>query len=580
EEQIDLDLESLSFSKRLLRNMSRKLKRKDGAAAINKIEDETSRNPSRCLPIYTRGGGCSKVGAETAEDNAGGDPSYSRRSIAAVPEDYINVCGNDDSVSAIDCFPHGKLFRRHHNRRALTYSIVPDSNSINCRLPDDVLEMCLVRLPLASVMNARLVCRKWRSLCSSPRFSQIRREGSFQTPWLFLLGIVTDGYCSGEIHVFDVALDRWHRIESPVLKGRFLFSVSGIHDDVYIVGGCSSLSNTGRVDRSSFKTHKSVVVFSPSTKSWRKAASMKYARSSPVVAAAQVSHDFFAIRNQQNHHHHHRSFYRPAKLAAGASSDVYEDPHRLSVRRQQRYSLDENEFALFPPIRPWKQHESLESSRRFVVIVVGGLGPWDEPLDSGEIYDPVSNKWTEIPRLPLDFGRACSGAVCHGVLYVYSESDKLMGYDIERGTWTRIQTTPTGPPPQRVQEYYPRLVACNNERLFMVSVLWCEGEGEIGRRNKAVRKVWELDPTRVGWTETCTHPDAPMDWNAGFVADREVIFGVEIFKIFGRVLDFVTVLDVGGGGGGGGGRWKHVWRKQHEFDASSCITKSLVVLHL
>ncbi|KAL0432791.1 UNVERIFIED_CONTAM: F-box/kelch-repeat protein [Sesamum latifolium] len=134
---------------------------------------------------------------------------------------------------------------------------------MNACLPDDILEMCLVRLPLASLMNARLVCKKWRNLTTTPRFMQIRREGLFQSSWLFLFGVVKDGYCSGEIHALDVSLNQWHKIDSHTLKGRFLFSVASIQDDVYVVGGCSSLTNFGRVDRSSFKTHKGVLVFSP-----------------------------------------------------------------------------------------------------------------------------------------------------------------------------------------------------------------------------------------------------------------------------------------------------------------------------
>ncbi|KAK4387815.1 F-box/kelch-repeat protein [Sesamum angolense] len=410
---------------------------------------------------------------------------------------------------------------------------------MNACLPDDILEMCLVRLPLASLMNARLVCKKWRNLTTTSRFMQIRREGLFQSSWLFLFGVVKDGYCSGEIHALDVSLNQWHKIDSHTLKGRFLFSVASIQDDVYVVGGCSSLTNFGRVDRSSFKTHKGVLVFSPLTKSWRKVAAMKYARSSPILGTSEVNPDCFVFRNQQNRSD--RRFYRPR---VGGVSDVYEDPHRLSVRRQSRHSLDETDVSLFPSIKPCK----------FV-------------RQKTEIHPAKM-------RLPLDFGVACSGVVCHGMFYVYSESDKLVGYDIERGYWVTIQTTPS---PPRVHEYYPKLISCKG-RLFMLSVSWCEGDGQIGRRNKAVRKLWELDLMYLNWKEMSTHPDAPMDWNAAFVADEELIFGVEMFKIFGQVLDFVTMFNVSDVRTG----WNHISRNHatHDLDASSCMTKSMAVLRL
>ncbi|KAK6116792.1 hypothetical protein DH2020_049422 [Rehmannia glutinosa] len=564
----ELDFESLSVSKRLVRSVSQKLKRKNHRNE-NSEEDETTGVSLRCLTLYGRGGGC-KVSADMGEEC--GDPSSRRRSSASEDgKTYNTICGKDEA--SVDCFSHAmkeKFFRRNNNRRLLSYNETQQgNNSMNARLPDDILEMCLVRLPLVSLMNARLVCKKWRNLTSMPRFMQIRREGLFQSSWLFLFGVVKDGYCSGEIHALDVSLNQWHKIDSHTLKGRFLFSVASIRDDVYVVGGCSSLTNFGRVDRSSFKTHKGVLVFSPLTKSWRKAAAMKYARSSPILGVSEVNQDCFIFKNQQNRSE--RRAYRPR---AGGVSDVYEDPHRLSVRRQSRHSLDENDISLFPNIKFVRQKTESSSSKdrriKFVLIAVGGLGPWDEPLDSGEIYDPVSNKWTEIQRLPLDFGVACSGVVCNGIFYVYSESDMLAGYDVERGYWVRVQTTLS---PARVHEYYPKLACCKG-RLFMLSVSWCEGDGQIGRRNKAVRKLWELDLVCLTWTEVSTHPDAPMDWNAAFVADDELIFGVEMFKIFGQVLDFVTMFDVSDTRRT---RWNHISRNRvaHDLDASSCMTKSI-----
>lgn len=569
------ECESLSVSKRLVRSMSQKWKRKS-TKSEGCVEDETTGVSLSCLTLYGRGGGC-KVGADTGEEF--GDTGCRRRSSASDEgKGYTTICGNEEAT--VDCFSYGmkERFWRKNNRRLLKSHETQRKNSLNVHLPDDILEMCLVRLPLRSLMNARLVCKKWRNLTSTPRFMQIRRECSFQSPWLFLFGVVKDGLCMGEIHALDVSLNEWHKIDSPALKGRFLFSVCSIQDVIYIVGGRSSIANFGRVDRSSFKTHRGVFIFNPLTKSSRKAASMNYARSSPILGISEVSPDCLIIRNQVARSE--RRFYRSR---VGGVSDVYEDPHRLSVRRQSRYSHDENDSNVFPGIKPQKpvrqKHETShgKDGKKFVIIAVGGLGSWDEPLDSGEIYDPVSNKWTDIQRLPLDFGVACSGVICNGIFYVYSESDKLAGYDIERGYWIRVQTTPC---PPRVHEYHPKLISCKG-RLFMLSVSWCEGDGQIGRRNKAIRKLWELDLMHLSWKVVSIHPDAPMDWNAAFVADEDLIFGVEMFKIFGQVLDFVTMFNVSDAGAGGS-CWSHISRNHaaHDLDASSCMTKSMAVLRL
>lgn len=573
EASLNRDFEALSVSQRLVRSVSQKLRKKNNRCDAEE-EDNVRGISVKCLTLYGRGGGC-KVGADTGEEY--GDPSSRRRSSSASEEGkgYKPICGNDEP--GVDCFSYGvrEKFWKKNNRKYLELEDSIQNSRLHIFLPDDILEMCLVRLPLTSLMNARLVCKKWRFLTTTPRFLQMRRDGLYQNPWLFLFGAVKDGYCSGEIHALDVSQDQWHRIDSDILKGRFMFSVASIQDDIYIVGGCSSLTHFGRVDRSSFKTHKGVLVFSPLTKSWRKVASMRYARSMPILGISEVSSDFSIV-----HSHQHRQERRFPRSRIGGVSDVYEDPHRLSLRRQYRNAVDDNEASLFHSRKSHKftrqksDQSNAKGCKKFVLIAVGGLGSWDEPLDSGEIYDPISNKWMEIQKLPIDFGVVCSGVICNGIFYVYSETDKLMGFDIERGFWIAIQTFPF---PPRVHEYYPKLVSCNG-RLFMLSVSWCEGDGQIGQRNKAVRKLWELDLMYLTWTEVSVHPDAPMDWNAAFVADKHLIFGVEMFKIFGQVLDFLTVCDVSDTGT----NWGHISRNHmtHELDASSCITKSLAVLHL
>ncbi|GMH18900.1 hypothetical protein Nepgr_020741 [Nepenthes gracilis] len=573
------EFEALSVSKRLVRSISRKLWKQNHNSEGN--EEEIGRGISlRCLTLYGRGGGCKVGAAETGEDF--GDPNSSRRSSTSEEGKvvYKTMCG--DKGIGVDCFLYGRKekFWKRNSKRDLELDDTQGNSRMNFSLPDDILELCLMRLPLTSLMNARLVCKKWNSLTKTPRFMQMRREGLYQTPWLFLFGAVKHGYCSGEIHVLDVSLDRWHKLNAEILKGRFLFSVASIWDEIFVVGGCSSLSNLGRIDRSSFKTHKSMVAFSPSTKSWRAVASMKYARSSPVLGISEVTTDIPVIHCQSSSARQDRWHFARSRPPVGVS-DVYEDPHRLSVRRQLRNTFYENDV-LWPPDR--KQDKSFgpktngsckgKDSVRFLLVAVGGLGSWDEPLDSGEIYDSLTNRWVEIPKLPGDFGIACSGVLCDGVFFVYSAVAKLAGYDVERGYWFGIHTAPS---PSHVHEYYPKLVSCNN-RVFMLSVSWCEGVGQIGRRNKAIRKMWELDLACLTWIEVTTHPDAPMDWNDAFVADKNLIFGVEMFKIFGQVLDFFTACDVSHKDV----QWSRISTNHvaHELDACSCMTKRMAVLHL
>ncbi|XP_010266225.1 PREDICTED: F-box/kelch-repeat protein At5g42350-like [Nelumbo nucifera] len=571
ETSLQRDFKDLSVSKSLVRTVSQRWSKKSHRGEGE--EDGNQRSVfSGCLGLYGRGGGC-KVCADMSEEL--GDGVARKRSNSGDEwKGYQPICGTEET--RVDCFSYRvseRLWKRNSKKEKELEEAVP-SDRIDFLLPDDILEMCLVRLPLASLMTARLVCKKWRSLTTTPRFMQMRHEGLYQSPWLFLFGVVKDGYCSGQIHALDVVLDQWHRIDADILKGKFLFSVVSIGDEVYVVGGCSSLNNFGKVDKSSFKTHRGVFIFSPITRSFRKVASMKHERSVPVLGVFEVSSDCPIFQSWQD-----RQDWRFPRSRIGGISNVYEDPHRLSLRRQLRDAFNEDETLLQPKRKPSiiaKQgnRPNLDGCKRFILIAVGGLGSWDEPLDSGEIYDPVSNKWMDIPRLPRDFGVPCSGVVCDGKFYVYSETDKLAAYDLERGVWIVIRTAR---PPPRLHEYCPKLISCNG-RLFMLSVSWCERDGQLGRREKAIRKLWELDLMFLTWTEVSRHPDAPMDWNAAFVADRNCIFGVEMFKIFGQVLDFLTVFDVSYVGS----KWSRISRKHvaHELDASSCITKSMAVLHL
>ncbi|KAK1321690.1 F-box/kelch-repeat protein [Acorus calamus] len=507
----------LRLSGRLVRSVSRRLKRKAGRRGG---EDVGGRIPhSGCLGVYSKprgggggGGGC-RVGVDTTCDDFRG-------------------CRRRGGVAG-----GGRPTKATPNEAA--------AEEARFQLPDDVLEMCLARLPLSSLMSARLVCRRWRVLTKTPHFDRMRSP--HRTPWLFLFGV-----SPGRVHALDISLDRWHRIDAfDALHGRFSYSVITIGRDIYVVGGRSSAAGSGTL-----RTHRGVWVFTPLSNTWRKASPMRSQRSAPVVGVFEVRRGCPDFKTD-------RRACIPRSRTSGAS-DVYEDPHRLSIRRQES--------------RPSKARESSDSSAKaFVLIAVGGQGNWDEPLETAEIYNPTSDRWIEIAKLPSDFGVVCSGAVCKNRFFVCSESNKLAFYDLESGIWVGVQIARS---PPRLHEYCPKLVSGSDHRLFMLCVSWYERRQLLNTREEAVRKMWELDMNARAWREVSRHPDAPMDWNAAFVADGGLIFGLEMFKVFGQALDFLTVCDVSEAVP----RWRHISRKngavQYNADASSCLAKSMAVLNL
>ncbi|KAM0837319.1 hypothetical protein ACQ4PT_061759 [Festuca glaucescens] len=456
-------------------------------------------------------------------------------------------------------------------------------------LPDDLLEMVLTRLPLSTLLAARCACRRWRDLTVAPQLLRLRREGPSTTPWLFLFSVEGDARWGGAasatstaaVHALDVAAQRWRRVGAAALGGRSLFSVAGVGDELFVVGGRSGTASAS-AGSAKAKTHKGVLVYSPLTGAWRKAAPMRAARSRPVLGVFEMSSSRSALHARAEKHVRRANSNGGGKFRLGGTSAVYEDPHRLSLRRLRlRDVLSEDaDSTSAPAARAHCKVAKQINKPRQALIAVGGRGPWDEPLVSGEIYDPLTDKWVEIAGFPTDVGLACSGAVCGDAFYVYCESDTLVAYHLDTGSWSVVQTSSRAPP--RLRDYAPALLCCAS-RLFMLCVSWCY---PAGRRDKVVRKVFELvdlasSSSVPKWAEASSHPDAPMDPNAAFAAGHDRIYAVEMFRIFGKVLDFATSCGVSADDAAEQS-WSRVARNNAaaEADAMSCRLKSMAVLHL
>jgi hypothetical protein len=94
-----------------------------------------------------------------------------------------------------------------------------------------------------------------------------------------------------------------------------------------------------------------------------------------------------------------------------------------------------------------------------------------------------------------------------------------------------------------------------------------------------MRKLFELDLGSRRWGEASSHPDAPMDLNAAFAAGADTVYAVEMFRVFGKVLDFVTACRVSDTDDH---RWRRLARNNAaaDADAMSSKLKSMAVLHL
>ncbi|KAK8953842.1 F-box/kelch-repeat protein [Platanthera zijinensis] len=544
---IQNELENLSVSKLSGTSLSQKFKKKmkkSGERLEDNENDDGIVSSSGCLGFHVNGSGCKVGSCEDLDINFGRKLSSAEdcRPCKSILENAVRL-------------PE-KFWRKSSRKDKEAYPCPPISAPMNS-LPEDVLEMILAMLPWTSLMTAGRVCRKWRCLTRTDQFIQRRHDSSHQRSCLFLFGITRNGYNGGEIHALDISLDQWGRSVHAELRDRFLFSVASIGTDVYIIGGCCYSPYLSL--RSPKKSLKEVLVFSPIKGSFHEVAPMTEGRSEPILGVFEATPTCNIFNDQIQLHGQPQT-----KARSTGNSDVYEDPHGFSQRRQ----LTGDKKSLSYSMKPRKSQSNV------ALIAVGGLGSLDEPLDSGEVYDPITDRWVQIARIPEAFGHVRSGAVCNRMFYIYSESDKLARFDLENGFWTRIQVSR---PSLHLSDYSPKLVSCRN-RLFLLCVSWCDQDGMVDRGEKALRKMWELDLKYQSWSEVSRHPDAPMDCNASFAADQNKIYGVEMFRIFGNVLDFVTSCDISDGEI----RWDRVSRKHaaHDADASSCITKSILMVNL
>ncbi|CAM8928211.1 unnamed protein product [Rhodiola kirilowii] len=83
-------------------------------------------------------------------------------------------------------------------------------SAINSILQDDLLEQILVYLPIASIIRARLVCKKWREITSSKRFLWNASQTVQQKPWYFMY---VDDFFTG-----TSSSSTWYAYDDPILQ--------------------------------------------------------------------------------------------------------------------------------------------------------------------------------------------------------------------------------------------------------------------------------------------------------------------------------------------------------------------------
>lgn len=94
--------------------------------------------------------------------------------------------------------------------------------SMDLILPDDLLERILAYLPVASILRAGCVCRRWHDIVTSKRFLWYSSYVTSHKPWYFMFTSSDEpvGYA------YDPTLRKWYGIDLPCIETSSWFIAS------------------------------------------------------------------------------------------------------------------------------------------------------------------------------------------------------------------------------------------------------------------------------------------------------------------------------------------------------------------
>ncbi|XP_058093134.1 F-box only protein 6 isoform X2 [Magnolia sinica] len=125
--------------------------------------------------------------------------------------------GKSGSLKMVEAIksPPAKKSRRERNReRMLSATCSNMDERIWKEFPEDLFEAVVARLPVATVLRFRSVCRKWNSLLASHSFSQRCAEVPQAYPWFYT--ITHENVNSGAM--YDPSSEKWHHPTIPSLS--------------------------------------------------------------------------------------------------------------------------------------------------------------------------------------------------------------------------------------------------------------------------------------------------------------------------------------------------------------------------
>ncbi|KAF3792142.1 F-box protein [Nymphaea thermarum] len=316
-------------------------------------------------------------------------------------------------------------------------------------LPDDVAELCLLRLPFPHHATARSVSSSWNKAISDPSFSLSKKALDLSLPYLFVLAYDPSSCPSPSspvatlhCHAFNPRTSLWFSIPPPPSANLSPPSSASAslphHGTLFLLGGL--LTGTDSPVPAFLK-------YTPATNSWSPSAPMPTARS--FFSATTVAGKIVAVGD--------------------GCVDTYEP------------SADAWTTAAGPRLSPY----DVAVIGRKMYVTEGWAWPFDS-LPRGAVYDAEKGKWGEM-KAGMREGWTGASAVAEGQLLVVSEhrGTRVKAYVEERDEWEYVGG---GGVPWEVKR--PLAVTAVEGKVYVVGSGLSVAVGTLRREKAGLRLEW------------------------------------------------------------------------------------------
>lgn len=371
---------------------------------------------------------------------------------------FMSVAGSRGRTSEYD----EVLLNETCKRQRMSLSFIEENPRLVPNLPDEISIQILARLPRICFLNARLVSRKWKATIMSPEFYKLRKEFGVTEEWLYVLTKVDDDKLSW--HALDPSSRKWQRLppmpnavyEDESSKGSsglwmwkgpstkftdVIKSWLGLKDAsdkmpfcgcaIGVVNGC--LYVLGGFSRSS--TVKCVWRFDPALNSWGEVTSMSTCRA--YCKTGILNNKLYVVGGVSRG----RGGLTPLQSAEAfdPSTNTWSEIPSMPFSRAQVLPT----AFLADMLKPIATGMTTYGGR---LCVPQSLYSWPFFVDvGGEIYDPESNSWVEMPigmgeGWPAKQAGTKLSVVVDGELYAFDpssslDSGKIKVYDQKEDCW-------------------------------------------------------------------------------------------------------------------------------------------------